>query len=434
MPNFFQRKHNSLLTGPVARWSLGLVIACLLISLVASPCNYRHDYGVIAVESSDDGFLAATKSVISGALTKYDYSLYRSNDGGLTWILIHTTENASSAYEPPINQEQVVAETPCGSYLIDASGIVLQDLDGRKSAVYPTAHWQSSSNQWILNRETRHLERPYELPLGPLSIAHDSRSGNVVAALGILGVVVGTPDGQWTGVVVGEYSPVEFSGGAKLKALLAINNFWASVITFPFFMIALAFVFKDVTHGGFRLRGNPEIDWRRDTEVSSSPKLQSLPDSSSIYFARRSSAAYHSQFPTHGHLYFEPMSTVSFMFLILSIPSPIFLGMLGSGATGGGWVWWIGAISVGTSVSASAIAWRGQWKVHWAALLGSYLAMAAFVALPFLVWVQTGLPLGILKALAVVLCLAVAVAIYLRLNYKPSSPSDMDETTGSVPI
>ena len=56
-----------------------------------------------------------------------------------------------------------------------------------------------------------------------------------------MGAVVSTPDEQWTGAAVGDYSPVVFSRTAKLKTLLSITNFWAAVITFPFLMIALAF-------------------------------------------------------------------------------------------------------------------------------------------------------------------------------------------------
>ena len=47
--------------------------------------------------------------------------------------------------------------------------------------------------------------------------------------MGILGVVVGTPDGEWTPVAVGPYRPIDFSFGAKIQALMGI--FWTIVIT-----------------------------------------------------------------------------------------------------------------------------------------------------------------------------------------------------------
>lgn len=126
------------------------------------------------------------------------------------------------------------------------------------------------------------------------------------------------------------------------------------------------------------------------------------------------------------------MSAVSILFLFMSLFSLAFMWVLGSGINNERWIWLPVAILVGASVLASTTAWRGQWKVHWVGLAGSYLAMVVFVAVPFLIWAGTGLPLAFPKTMAIVLCLTTAVLICLRLNCKPSSPSGVDESDSEV--
>ena len=51
---------------------------------------------------------------------------------------------------------------------------------------------------------------------GPYSIAYDERTGNVGVAMGLQGIVVGTPEGRWTREAVGGYAPTDFSIVRKL--------------------------------------------------------------------------------------------------------------------------------------------------------------------------------------------------------------------------
>ena len=75
---------------------------------------------------------------------------------------------------------------------------------------------------------TRDLYGLRAITKAPYSITYDPESGNVVAAMGLLGVVVGSPDGRWTPVAVGDYSPVEFSLRAKLR-LISMEH-WSSIL------------------------------------------------------------------------------------------------------------------------------------------------------------------------------------------------------------
>ena len=63
---------------------------------------------------------------------------------------------------------------------------------------------------WAQKRTTTHL---YERRIAtqPLAIVYDERSGNLIVAMGIQGVLVGNPDGRWTPYTVGAYTPTDFS-------------------------------------------------------------------------------------------------------------------------------------------------------------------------------------------------------------------------------
>lgn len=288
------------------------------------------------------------------------------------------------------------------------------------------------SSRWLQKMQTQHLNERI-LSSGPIVIAYGPLSGNVIAAAGIMGVIVGTPNGEWTAVAVGEYSPADFSRIARLKTLLLHNIFWATVVTFPFLMIALAFSFKDLmialtfsskdlTQRGFLLRENLKYGGSGNTIAGFSRGLRSqLKSYVANYYIRRS-RSYHFQTEVYEDLRVDAMSALSVLFLFVSLFSVAFMWVLGSGAKSGGWIWLPVAILVGASVLASVTAWRGRWKVHLGGLAGTCLAMGAFVALPFLVWVQTGLPLAAPKTLAVVLCIATAAAISMRLKSETSLP------------
>ena len=72
----------------------------------------------------------------------------------------------------------------------------------------------------------------------PYSVAYDPNSGNVIAAMGTMGITVGAPDGSWTPVAVGPYAPVDFSILGKVRTLLSEPNFWATILALPLSVVA----------------------------------------------------------------------------------------------------------------------------------------------------------------------------------------------------
>lgn len=399
---------------------VGLIALAVGVLLIMVGCSIDH--GITRVGTTEQKVIAeALRSPSRERATEKDFTYFLSEDGGATWSLSHGPTDVQWS-EGPVH-------TPRGTFSIQGPDIMLTTHAGEAETIFSAADWRTPSNRWFQRMRTHHLIGP-ELSNGPIAIAYEPVTRNVIAAAGIMGVVVGTPNEQWTGVAVGEYTPVEFSRIAKLKTLLSHNIFWATVVTFPFLMIALAFSFKAFIREGFVSSANPEYDGHGDTTAGLSHGLLSQPESSLSYYDRRSRGYL---YPTavFGNLRINAMSVVSLVFLFVSLFSLVYMWVLGSGVNGEGWSWWPVAILVGASVLASMAAWRGQWKVHWGRLAGSYLAMAAFVALPFVIWVQTGLPLAVPKTLAIVLCIATAAAIYMRLKFKPLLSSD-SEKAGSA--
>ena len=257
----------------------GPLPATLLVILTA--CSTAH--GITRVGTTKQEVVAGALSISSqheGSGGEYSY--FVSENGGESW------RPSPELMEVQWNEGPV--ETPRGIFSIQGPNIVLTTPDGVADAVFSAASWRTSSNQWLQEIKTNGLEYRLEPPAdrrvlskGPVAIAYDPSSGNVIAAVGIMGVVVGTPDGQWSSVAVGEYTPVEFSSSAKLKALLSQNIFWATVVTFPFLMIALAFFFKDLSHEGFFSRKNSEYGVHGDTTAKLSRGFQSQPGSIATY-------------------------------------------------------------------------------------------------------------------------------------------------------
>ena len=146
---------------------------------------------------------------------------YISRDGGFTWIPRLTSRLPGTG-----DQE---LETPRGRYSLDGSRILREGPDGRREVVFSTELFRDSSNVWMQAEDTgHHGER--RLGSDPMSMIYDSDSGNVIVALGLQGVVVGTPDGRWTHARVGRYAPTDFSIESKSRALFSSLEFWTVVI------------------------------------------------------------------------------------------------------------------------------------------------------------------------------------------------------------
>ena len=197
----------------VRRERLTFLVAAISIAATLATTSAPPDEGVAIVGVTVEGVLTAG----SGQLSGY-YRSFSSNDGGMTW-----SQNVNRNAEPPREGtvewggERVV--TPRGTYLIEGTDIVLAD-GGQRRIAYSAKFLSDSSNENIQRFATSGLAENRILSTGPLSVVYDPRSGNVVAAMGIQGVAVGTPDGNWLPVAVGPYEPTDFSLKGRLLVLL----------------------------------------------------------------------------------------------------------------------------------------------------------------------------------------------------------------------
>ena len=198
------------------RCKVAVALAVALIAGIAALAPLAASYfsvadGIIALGAMDDGSIAA-----GAGLSRRIYSVYRSYDGGMSWLPddgdeFHTYDSGYFASQS--------AETPRGVYSIGDFGVERIAADGRREIVYSTEYLLGDANEWTQERATRDLPRKV-LTTRPSVIVYHAESGNVIVAMGIQGAAVETTDGRWHRVGAGQYIPTDFSFWGKARALL----------------------------------------------------------------------------------------------------------------------------------------------------------------------------------------------------------------------
>lgn len=180
-----------------------LTMAVAAIATVASSPP-RSVEGIMNVQADEDGTVRATTDF-------FGYTTYESADGGLTWA-----QGERFDFDEPSQS----ARTPLGDYyvIVETDVFRVRTGEGGREVVYSAAYLREGPNAWLHVRETREHGRR-ELTFEPRAIAYDDASGNVIAAMGLQGVVVIAPDGAWRAVAVGPFEPTDFSVVSKLREL-----------------------------------------------------------------------------------------------------------------------------------------------------------------------------------------------------------------------
>ena len=209
----------------------------VLASIATSPPQV--DLGITGVGVSEDGILLASPGIPSTRL---------SDDGGLTW----TTE---LDYQGSVTWGDQTAETPRGRYTVKGRNILLIGADGRTEVVYSTAYLSKPGNVWAQEQSTTHLGLR-NIATKPTAIVYDERSNNVVVALGLQGVLVGTPDGQWTPYAVGRYVPTDFSLLGKTRLLLTNSSFLALTLGLALSITGSGLILSQHQPDGYSILGN----------------------------------------------------------------------------------------------------------------------------------------------------------------------------------
>ena len=184
----------------VPRSGLGFLMAAALLAIAA--CDYSSaEVGAVGVCSTERGEL----------LTHGVSVIFLSDDGGFTWEWEGGIEHCVGS------SEAQNAETPRGAYTIEGADIV-RDFEGKRETSYSAIVFNERADRIVIEAATVHWEERKTV-IEPQAIHYDDRSGNVIVAMGLQGVVVGTPDGNWARVAVGPYYPVDFSVYGRLRRL-----------------------------------------------------------------------------------------------------------------------------------------------------------------------------------------------------------------------
>ncbi len=381
--------------GPVApgglRSRLGMTTAALAAFATVATSEQSEVHGITDVETSSAVVIAITSEY---GLSEGE-SYYESIDGGITWSFLAfddpSRDKKIREIRPDLGwdarDERAWLETPRGKYKIEGPNIVLSDSSG-ESVAYSTEYLRESGNEWMQAKQTAHLGGR-DLAFEPDTITYDPHSGNLIAAMGIQGVVVGTPDGQWTPVAVDQFAPIDsLSIARKVQYLMSSYNFWVAALVFPMSMLTLAFF---LAHN--RLR-NPSSFFGFVGRLVSWVVMLFLVALSVV-----------------------PLLTIN---TILDPVGSIMVGMLK-------FLMAVIVIGVGIGYLAST---QNRLRVPWFwATFGSYIAMVAFVAVPLLAWLLLGISISFAILASIALCLITAFTLshYLLRARSPAATSHSPE-------
>ena len=226
-----------------ARLALLAATAAALASVASS---YDTDWGIGSVGRTASGTLGAAVAP-TWLAADGTFQGYESLDGGLTW----TARKMVAPLETQAWQDRDEREVrePSGAYFkVDGPQIIrVYEFSGRREMVYSYEYLLSGGNKWAQALDKRDVENRV-IATRALDLFYDDRSGNLIVAMGLQGVVVIAPDGTSTRVAVGRYSPTDFSFSSKARTFfssLALGETFAStglafLLAFSFATFALA--------------------------------------------------------------------------------------------------------------------------------------------------------------------------------------------------
>ena len=377
--------------------------------------------GIRSVGVAGDG------AIMAAANDGRDRLQYSSSDGGFTWD--------PYSWPPNVVWRGETVETPRGNFLIRGSDILVLTVEGDWVAIYSSAYLQGDANVWVQEQATTRFG-PREIGTKPYGIAYDALSGNLIVAMGLQGVVVGSPDGHWSRVAVGDYSPTDFSFAGKTVVLLSNLMLWVTTICLSLAMTAISLVLaqfrKEATALGIgvtlaifaSLIGLPYVLGLLKLNVGSVAVVVLL--ASSLI---GSGIALKSE-PKDGRAIrgialgvasasgIISLTACSVLFLSfgVSIQEPsVFVYLMLTGLT------------FLFAFVAMLVFWR-QLRFQWA-LLSAFAGMNGLVILVFLMWVQLGFGLTFAKISAFVLVAlaAMALTIHLRRKEQPRVGQGVDQ-------
>ena len=356
-------------------WAAWCALLLLLAGGVGCAFETITDLGIGRVGVTDGRVMAQGREV--GLSHRYFH--YETGDGGLTWHPVEVSRALKDALRDEFTATQV--STPRGEYRIEGAGIERLAGGAAPVAVYRLPTAQNSNNLWMQARSTEDLGSR-EPATSPSSIAYDPGSGNVIAALGIEGVVVGTADGQWIPAPVGPYRPTDFSVAAKTRALLSWMPFWIVLASFSLvtlnMTLAAAYLFR---------RG-------ADSEGDGCDVVLALP----ILGVTMAASV----------LVLLPLGTLQFDAYRFAEIIPAVLAIL---------------FVLPWQPIIAFILWPRRWRMKWRVALGSGSGTALLVFLIYFAWVQLGGDLRLIKIGSLLPCPVIALLLGRYLESRNPEPA-----------
>ncbi len=217
------------------------VLAAATAALATVATSYDSDWGITRVGRTDSGTLVAITRAYFPS-TGFGGS-YESADGGLTW--------AKLSEHPVLPERQGSAEWETGgssgaSFRL-SDGNIIRVSGNSQEVVYSYGDLNGKGNRWQLALDNRD-NQIRAISTKPHDLFYDDRSGNLIVAMGLQGVVVIGQDGPAARVAVGLYSPTNFSLSGKVNTLFSSLLAWETVVyaavafllAFSFAALALA--------------------------------------------------------------------------------------------------------------------------------------------------------------------------------------------------
>ena len=231
MPNGLSRR--------LPLWAAWCALLLLLLAGVGCAFETITDAGIGRVGIADGRVIAQAVEYSVGSRESH----YETGDGGFTWHPVKISYELEYELWDDFQSTQVVS-TPRGEYRIEGTEI-LREADGQPpETVYSAAYLLEASNVWVQLWESVGLGQR-SLTTKPKALAYDPISGNVIAAMGILGVLVEDAAGRWTRAGVGRYASGGFSAPRKFVLMLSWPAFWAVGLILPLTALAWAFTLAE---------------------------------------------------------------------------------------------------------------------------------------------------------------------------------------------
>lgn len=164
------------------------------------------------------------------------------SDNARGWQASSSNTRVVTEEAPMCGGKQV--ETPRGTFRIQGDRIV-RTFGGETETAFTATVFNKRADTIAIEAATAEtLDNAYRIvTINPLSIYYSSKSDEVVAAMGLQGVVVGTADGRWTREGVGRFQPIDLSVFGRIKNVLTHPNLVAMALTLSAALTMLALLF-----------------------------------------------------------------------------------------------------------------------------------------------------------------------------------------------